>query len=164
VNTDNTDKEKNDNLPKEFAIPEQIESDLSEIKRIIEGLPEPQQKQIIKSFIEISVKSYFSGPIPPPDLLRGYNSIIPNGAERIFLMAENQSAHRIHMEEYVVKEEIKQSAKGQIFGFVIGIFGLTLASVLAMYGHEWIAGVFGTTTIIGLVTVFVLGKKSQQKK
>jgi hypothetical protein len=31
--------------------------------------------------------------------------------------------------------------------------------VLAVSGHEMIAEFFGTTTIVGLVTVFVLGKK-----
>lgn len=32
-----------------------------------------------------------------------------------------------------------------------------------MSGHETIAGIFGTTTVIGLVTVFVIGKRIQQK-
>lgn len=36
----------------------------------------------------------FSGPIPHPDLLAQYDQIIPNGADRILLMAEAQSRHR----------------------------------------------------------------------
>ena len=78
-------------------------------------------------------------------------------------MAEKQSNHRMQLENYAVKEELKQSRLGQIFGFILGLVGFGLATTLAMFGHEAIAGIFGTTTILGLVTVFVLGKKAQHK-
>jgi uncharacterized membrane protein len=78
-------------------------------------------------------------------------------------MAEKQSGHRMQLEDHAVKEELKQSRLGQIFGFILGVVGMGLASALAILGHEAIAGIFGTTTILGLVTVFVLGKRAQQK-
>lgn len=78
-------------------------------------------------------------------------------------MAEKQSSHRMKIEDYAIKEELKQSRLGQLFGFALGLIGMILAAVLAIMGHEAIAGIFGTTTIIGLVTVFVLGKKAQQQ-
>lgn len=61
-------------------------------------------------------------------------------------------------------EEMKQSRLGQVFGFILGLVGMSLATLLALYDHETIAGIFGTTTILGLLTVFVLGKKDQQKE
>jgi uncharacterized membrane protein len=36
-----------------------------------------------------------SGPLPHPDILAAYDSIIKNGAERIMSQVETQSAHRI---------------------------------------------------------------------
>ncbi len=78
-------------------------------------------------------------------------------------MAENQSNHRIQLEDFAIKEELKQSNRGQMFGFILGIFGMGLAAILAILGHEAIAGIFGTTTIVGLVAVFVIGKNVQQK-
>lgn len=47
------------------------------------------------------------------------------------------------------------------FGFILALVGLIITFFLAYYGHEVVAGILGTTTIIGLVTVFVLGKKHQ---
>ena len=41
----------------------------------------------------------FSGPLPPPDALKRYSDIIPNGAERIMAMAEEQSKHRRELEK-----------------------------------------------------------------
>ena len=78
-------------------------------------------------------------------------------------MAEKQSNHRLNLEDHAIKEELRQSGRGQIFGFILGLIGLGLAATLALFGHETIAGIFGTTTILGLVTVFVIGKKTQDK-
>lgn len=137
-----------------------------ELKQIIADLEISQEKKenIIKAFSVLKVhKATFSGPIPPPEILKGYNEVVQNGAERIISMAEKQSAHRMQLEDFAVKEELTQSRRGQVFGFTLGIVGMGLATTLAIYGHDTVAGIFGTTTIIGLVTVFVLGKKSQQK-
>ena len=38
--------------------------------------------------------SSFSGPIPPPNIIKGYEEILPGSADRIIAMAENQSKHR----------------------------------------------------------------------
>jgi uncharacterized membrane protein len=78
-------------------------------------------------------------------------------------MAENQSMHRIELEKYAIREELKQSKKGQIFGFILAIVGMLIAFGLAYLGHDTVAGIFGTTTIVGLVTIFVFGKRKQNK-
>jgi len=36
-----------------------------------------------------------------------------------------------------------------------------IAAWLAAIGHDTVAGIFGATTVVGLVTVFVIGKKSK---
>lgn len=79
-------------------------------------------------------------------------------------MAETQSGHRIELEKHVLKEELRQSSNGQKFGFLLAILGIISALVLALLGHDAVAGIFGTTTIVGLVTVFVIGKKKQTKE
>ncbi|TAE38321.1 MAG: DUF2335 domain-containing protein [Sphingobacteriales bacterium] len=145
----------------EAIIPEDIQTIIEDPE-----IPQAKRDRIIKAFIRItSIRqaSSFSGPIPPPQILKGYNEVVKDGAERIVIMAEKQSNHRMQLEDHAIKEELKQSRLGQIFGFILGLVGFGLATTLAMFGHEAIAGIFGTTTILGLVTVFVLGKKAQQK-
>ena len=149
-----------DGLQEESKIP----SDLQFIIKDPE-IPITKKKQIIKAMAGIAIggATSFSGPIPPPEVLKGYNEILEDGAERIFLMTENQSKHRMELESHAIREELRQSGRGQVFGFILGIIGLALTTALALLGHETIAGIFGTTTILGLVTVFVIGKKSQKK-
>ncbi len=102
------------------------------------------------------------GPMPPPHYLKQYNEIIPGGAERILAMAENQSNHRMRLEDFSIREEHRQSSKGQDYGLFIAIFIVAVAGALAYFGHEVVAGIFGGGTIIGLVSVFVLGKRQQE--
>jgi uncharacterized membrane protein len=148
------------NEPGSISIPDELKSILSD-----PDFPKEKKQAIINAIVGVSIyqASTFSGPIPPPELLKGYNEVVSNGAERILSMAEKQSSHRMKIEDYAIKEELKQSRLGQLFGFALGLIGMILAAVLAIMGHEAIAGIFGTTTIIGLVTVFVLGKKAQQQ-
>jgi uncharacterized membrane protein len=142
------------------TIPEELQPILSD-----PAISKENKQVIVNAFLGVTVRkaSAFSGPIPPPEILKGYNEIVKDGAERIIVMAEKQSAHRIQLENYAIREELRQSRLGQIFGFALGLIGMGLAAVLAIFGHETIAGIFATTTIIGLVTVFVLGKRIQQK-
>lgn len=51
----------------------------------------------------------YSGPIPHPMLLKEFNDVIPNGADRIMAMAEKQSEHRINIEDKVVNANNRDS-------------------------------------------------------
>lgn len=157
------EKENNKPNPNNF-----IELLPSDVRHIIEDpdLSEEKKKSILNTLIGISIHktSSFEGPLPPPEILIGYNEVVENGADRIISLAEKQSHHRMQLEDYAIKEELNQSRNGQLFGFILGLVGMLLATILALYGHETIAGIFGTTTIVGLVTVFVIGKKMQKNE
>ena len=63
----------------------------------------------------------FEGPIPPPQVLQQYNSIVPGAAERILLMAEKQSDHRMDLEKRVVYSNVKKSYVGMGLATVIAL-------------------------------------------
>ena len=137
-----------------------------DLEDIIISLPEDKKQKVLKIFSSLSIErsSSFRGPLPHPSVLSEYNNVVENGAERIMKMAEIQSGHRIELEKHAIKEELRQSSNGQIYGFVLAILGIISALILAMMGHDAVAGIFGTTTIVGLVAVFVIGKKKQNKE
>lgn len=103
------------------------------------------------------------GPLPDPEDLAKYNQIIPEGADRIMKMAENQSAHRIEIEKVVISSQQVQSQRGQHFGLAIAIVGIGASVFLAMNGHDVVAGVLGGTTVVSLAIAFIEGKKAQQR-
>ena len=60
---------------------------------------------------QIIVSSQFSGPIPPPEALAKYDSVVPGAAERILKMAENEAAARIRNSEKELAARIRNEEK-----------------------------------------------------
>jgi uncharacterized membrane protein len=108
-----------------------------------------------------AVHQSFSGPVPHPELLKDYNEIIPNAAERIFVMAERDAMHQHSIETMALQCASKEAKRGQWFGLIIGVCAFASAIAALVLGSESTAMVIGGSTVVGLVTVFVVGRKPQ---
>jgi uncharacterized membrane protein len=106
----------------------------------------------------------FSGPLPHPALLQGYEKVFPGCAERIVKMAEEQSAHRRALEQARLAATNRTERLGQVFGFIIAMTAVLGGVYLAAIGKNALA----VTSIIGalttLLTVFVVGKRQQAQE
>lgn len=108
-------------------------------------------------------KHEFSGPIPHPEILNGYNEIVPGAAERILILAEEDAKHQREIERDALNFAAEEIKRGQWFGLTIGVLAF-VASILALaLGSEKAAIALGGTTVVGLVTVFVVGRVKQPK-
>ena len=129
---------------------------------IIEGRPvnPPQtQARAIAYYGE-----YHSGPLPPPHVLAGYESVSPGLADRIVKMAEKQQDHRMELEARVVHSNTQRSSQGLVTGGIVSGLTIAAACYFAYLGQAgWGAGLCGAT-LVSLVTVFVTGKSSQKKE
>jgi uncharacterized membrane protein len=114
--------------------------------------------------IALLMAQSWKGPLPPPEVLKGYNEAIPDGAESILKLAENQSQHRMKMEATVIPEDQRQSARGQVFAFIITIAFLVAATFLIFYGHDTAGTVLGGIDLVALVSVFIYGKTEQRRE
>ncbi len=85
-----------------------------------------------------------------------YEETLPGSSDRIITMTENQSKHRIEMEKIDLPIQHEQFKRGQKFSLIIGIFGLTVTTVLALFDHDVVAGIIGTITIGTIITSFIL--------
>ena len=106
----------------------------------------------------------FQGPLPPPAILQAYDRIIPNGAERIFVVFEKQVNHRHHLERVVVEGNTRRADRG----FWAALF---LAS-LVIFGGFWLAylgkSLQGLAAIFlalsALLTAFLTGRAKQSEE
>jgi len=114
--------------------------------------------------LSYSREERYSYPFPPPDLLERYDSIIPNGAERIIQLVERQSAHRQDLESRVIGNDILLSRAGLISATVITLGALVVAGILAVNGgsFEGLAAAIGSIAI--LAGVFYYGTKSRRQE
>lgn len=132
---------------------------------VFKGIPVRQKEAILRSFSYTLVQEKMhSGPLPDAETLERYDNVIPNGADRIMKMAETQQSHRMGIESSVISSNSSQSKLGQFFGFAIGVVGIGCGTFLAYTGHETVGGIIAGGTVVSLVSVFVIGKKSQQKE
>jgi uncharacterized membrane protein len=112
-----------------------------------------------------AVASYsFSGPLPPPELLAKYNDVIPNGAERIMAMAEEQAHHRQALEKIVVGGNVQSETRGQWMGLVICLVVVLGGILLIHEGRQLVGGGIVGADLVALVGVFVYGKKVQRQE
>lgn len=103
------------------------------------------------------------GPIPDPESLARYDSIVPGAAERIISMAEKEAKHRHSIEIRSVKNSIGLSYLGVIFAFL----SVIMLSVLVFYALKknfdttaaWIA----VGAIASVASVFIFFRRSKKK-
>jgi hypothetical protein len=66
----------------------------------------------------------------------------------------------IHHQQWVERRRTQDERLGSIFAFVIALAFLAAATLLVTMGHEIPGTLLGAVDIVGLVTVFVVGRPS----
>jgi uncharacterized membrane protein len=129
---------------------------------VIDALPKDKQAAVARIVREVGL--YHSGPLPDPETLAHYSRIIPNGAERIMVLVEREAAHRHTQESQLIDCQIKTTRYGQWIGAGLTVLLAGAGLALGMKGHDYLAAVVFATTIIAVVTIFVLGQKDNTEE
>ena len=127
-----------------------------------------EQVEQVKQVLAEVIKSEFSGPIPPPNIIKGYEDILPGAADRIITMAEEQSRHRQHMEKEMIRVESRDSSLGIMCAFGLGI-GCIIAAIVMSVMVPDSAGVIsgsilGVTGIGSIIATFVKSTRNNYGK
>ncbi|MFN0215597.1 MAG: hypothetical protein ACKVT2_15170 [Saprospiraceae bacterium] len=155
-------KKRQRELPKREAnFPEISEKEIQElppeIAEILQTVPPDQRKKVLQ-VLHVSVKKNIVLFGPPADQLREYNEVMQNGAQQLMDSVKEMRDFRI----WDGKEERKQYTRGQWFGFLLGIFGLSAATFLGIYDHDTLAGVIGGGSLVTIVTSFLQSGKKKE--
>lgn len=126
----------------------------------------PPSASRVNSHLSVSHQS-FSGPIPPPALLEGYESILPGAAERILVLAESEAAHRRELEKQELlaniafaKSEQRQVLVGQFCALTISILFI-VGGVFLVYSGKPVPGSF--LSLAGLAPIVYAFLKKTNK-
>ncbi|WP_179504356.1 MULTISPECIES: DUF2335 domain-containing protein [unclassified Sphingomonas] len=93
------------------------------------------------------------GPLPAPEDLGHYESVMPGAAERIFQLTEREQAHRHEQEKSVFRREYRTRYIGQA-GAILIAFGLMGVVVFCAYvGQPVTAGVISAIGIAAAVFI-----------
>ena len=124
---------------------------------------------IIRSDVTLQQTS-FSGPLPPPAILKQYNEAVAGAADRILAMAEREGEHRRAIELLALEHNAKilrHTARdiliGQVFAFIISLGFLTIAAYAIDLGNPLAGTILSTIGIGGIVSAFIFGRSGPTK-
>lgn len=83
----------------------------------------------------------------------------PETARELLTEFQKYSDHLREMDRKALQAQIMVNYLGQVFGLIIGMTAIISGAVTAYHGSEWAGGFIGGGGVIGLVSVFVLGRK-----
>lgn len=149
----------NDHI-KNDILPDEITDNLSpEGRRIVEDNPEAVEVALLQREFNI-----FQGPLPHPDVLKGYAEVDPSFPDRVIALTENQSQHRQNIENKVVDANIKSQTRGSFFAFILGLV-IIIGAFALLYTGKSVEGMTSLVIAVGtLAASFIYGKKGEMKE
>lgn len=106
---------------------------------------------------------YHSGPMPSPKQLADYEKILPGLATEIRDEFLRNGRHVREMESKAMEYAKDDNDKNRRVAERLVWVSLTFSVVLALTGHDWVAGVIAASTVGAVITGF-LNKRARAKK
>ena len=128
-------------------------------KRPLDSLlpPNAPYGSVAGQVVTRTVSQSYSGPVPPPNILKEYDLVVPGAAARILAQAEAQTQHRIKLEDRVTNSDIRKSYWGLGIGAVVSLVPVVGGCILVALGHDTAGAAIAGTSLASLAAVFVYG-------
>lgn len=133
---------------------------IKDIESLLKDLPEEQAESVIQTIIH---QQQFSGPLPPPSVLSGYESAGEGFANRVIALAEKQQAHRHQLEDKSVEAAINAEKRGQHYALIVSVLIILGSLYLIATGKEISGTILAGGTLTGLAYIFITGRKKSEK-
>jgi uncharacterized membrane protein len=109
----------------------------------------------------------FSGPLPPPQVLKAYDAIIPGAAKEMHGLALAKARHDMEMERDAMRAQTQeeqaaraQFKRGQYLAFLLALVLIGCGSAGIYTHHDWAGAAMVVGTLAALVLAFLWGRKA----
>ncbi|WP_315523364.1 DUF2335 domain-containing protein [Pseudoramibacter alactolyticus] len=134
-----------------------------ELIRQLEDMPEEEREAVLVQAEGMEMLS-FSGPLPPPQILKQYSEILPEAPREIFDMAEKETKFRHEYEKKEQKMRSRDSFLGMLFAFILCMV-LIGSGVWVIVSKSAFAGtVLSGFGIASVIVTFIRGTRPQKKE
>lgn len=123
--------------------------------------PEERRARIVSTEYR---ESFFSGPLPPPELLERYNEIVPGSAKQIVDIFDSQAKHRMVLEKKVISGDSLRAYIGLGCGFLVCVGMFYLSYLLIIGGYATQGALLSGGSLVGLVSVFIYGTQTRRQE
>ena len=131
----------------------------------------PAAQQQVQT-VHTQTTQVFQGPVPHPDILQGFENVVPGSAQRLIALAESESVHRRNLEACAMEANIEAQKKqlsihdyqsrvvfksdtlGQIAGASISLACIAGGVWLAIAGHDAVAIAMAAIPTAAIIKAF----------
>ena len=152
----NTSEEKTNDLVLEPESVQAAQETIEKAQNVVDQL-DPEQKKAIMTLQAVE----YQGPLPPPQMLQGYEDIEKGLASRIVAMAEKDQQKAFEHREKVLKFQGRDSLLGAIFSFLTVIVTLVVGTILLLNNKD-VGGLVALITGVGTIIKLFLGDRNKK--
>lgn len=112
-----------------------------------------------------------TGPLPPPSVLVEYERAMPGLAKRIVGAFEDENRYRRDQDALdrqtnrdIARQESLYQGLGMRCAAFVSTVGFIAAATVAAFGHGGAAGLIATVDLVGLASVFIIGRRVRDEK
>lgn len=138
-------------------LPQEVPEESGDTETVSLQFPDEASPELRRIIVR---KISFSGPLPPPGMLRAYEETLPGLADRLMCLTER--------EQEIRKENNSRTAttdRTKVVGSVLVSLGLIAGAVLcALLGQPWVGVALATSTVIPSITKILRKQDSGQGK
>lgn len=128
-------------------------------ERILESVERDRLLMHIESLESRAGEASVVG-LPSPGVIREYQEIQEDFADRLMRMAEKEQYHRHSVESAEAQEPFRLARRGQVMAISAVALVLAFSALLAFLGSPAIAGIVAGLDLVGLVVVFITGQQA----
>ena len=114
---------------------------------------EPEHQRSEYQEIHVQTTLSWQAPIPPPEIIRGYNEVIPNGAERLFRQFEIEAEERRAFNRRGQTHQFIVALSGRGSALIFALAALAVAAYALYLNHPTAAAIIGGSTIALVVLI-----------
>ncbi len=127
-------------------------------------MPAEVVKGLESGSLTIVKAEQFSGPLPHPEVMKGYEQCLPGAAERILAMTEKQVEHRVSIEAKVIDSHIHQAKWGMYIGAFVCLAAIVAGSITAVLGQTQAGAAIAVGPTVALSSVFIWGQFQRRRE
>lgn len=114
------------------------ETERRHLQEALEKLSD-EEADVLTRRVSIQAGS-FSGPLPPPEVLREYGEVVPGLSEKIVEMADREQHHRHRLERDDLELDRREARRGQYLGAAT-LFALIGAALWVTHQEFWMVAI-----------------------
>lgn len=120
-----------------------------------EALQSLVKKEATRAAVSVVRHEMHSGPMPSPEQLAMYDAALPGTALIIRDEFQANGAHIRDMEKRALEAAKDDNDRNRWAALILVLFSLTSSVVLAITGHDWVAGIIAASTVTAVITGFL---------